>query len=325
MANSENLNDTYDYITRPFKYMLKTNHPDITNAFFNGDYSGGITLEALQKAQHAKFELIKKWLRLEKGHSVLEVGSGWGNWANYAKSQSIYNTGVTPVVEQWKVCQEAGFDVTCAMYQDYKPKKLFDGFVCIGAWEHFATEDDGDKGTVVDRHREAFQYAHKHTKQGTRLYLQAMLFVQGKILTRKQIDEGKNAPKGSLARDLFNMRTFYPGSYLPTIEQLEEAAKGYYRLEEYIEGREDYVQTMKCWGKRFWHFDPFEGASWRKLWEIGKLIPPLVKSTLVKGPFFYQIRAFFERSNQRLFERGDWNHARSVWVRIDRPEDEERI
>ncbi|MCX7057888.1 MAG: class I SAM-dependent methyltransferase, partial [Proteobacteria bacterium] len=71
-----------------------------SSAYFGGDYSA-----TLQDAQQAKYQQILDVLRLEPGMRVLEIGCGWGGFAEYAGSRGIAVHGVTISTAQLEFAQ----------------------------------------------------------------------------------------------------------------------------------------------------------------------------------------------------------------------------
>ena len=61
-----------------------------SSALFAGDMS-----RSLEEAQHAKYQQIIDTLRLRAGMKVLEIGCGWGGFAEYAARQGIAVHGIT--------------------------------------------------------------------------------------------------------------------------------------------------------------------------------------------------------------------------------------
>ncbi|MEI8297805.1 MAG: cyclopropane-fatty-acyl-phospholipid synthase family protein [Pseudomonadota bacterium] len=104
-----------------------------SSAYFGGDYSA-----TLQDAQQAKYQQILDVLRLEPGMRVLEIGCGWGGFAEYAGSRGIAVHGVTISTAQLEFAQErtrglAGVELELCDYRDIRGE--YDAVVSIEMFE----------------------------------------------------------------------------------------------------------------------------------------------------------------------------------------------
>ena len=72
-----------------------------SSAWFNGDFS-----QSLEQAQAAKYQRIIDVLGLRAGHRVLEIGCGWGGFAEHAARKGIAVHGVTISPAQLEVAQQ---------------------------------------------------------------------------------------------------------------------------------------------------------------------------------------------------------------------------
>lgn len=106
----------------------------------------------LDEAQTAKKRHIAAKLLLEPGHTVLEVGSGWGGMAMYlAESSGVDVTGITLSEEQLKVsrarAEKRGLgDGVRFELQDYRTMagRQFDRIVSVGMFEHVGMANYGN-------------------------------------------------------------------------------------------------------------------------------------------------------------------------------------
>ncbi len=72
-------------------------------------YSCGYWKDAktLDEAQTAKLDLICRKLKLKKGMKLLDIGCGWGGFAEYAaKEYGVEVTGISPAAEQVKLAKK---------------------------------------------------------------------------------------------------------------------------------------------------------------------------------------------------------------------------
>ena len=97
----------------------------------------------LDEAQEAKKRHIAGKLRLEEGHSVLDIGSGWGGLAlHLARNHGARVKGLTLSVNQFEIAtkraEEQGLPdrVTFELGDYRKESGVFDRIVSVGMFEH---------------------------------------------------------------------------------------------------------------------------------------------------------------------------------------------
>ncbi len=110
-------------------------HYDLGNDFYRLWLDPGMTYSAaifasaditLEQAQTAKYERILSRLNVSKGDHILEIGCGWGAFAEYAaRSRGVYVTGISLSKEQlaWANARVKGTDIEslCQFhFQDYR-------------------------------------------------------------------------------------------------------------------------------------------------------------------------------------------------------------
>ncbi|MEO1380371.1 MAG: cyclopropane-fatty-acyl-phospholipid synthase family protein, partial [Pseudomonadota bacterium] len=126
-------------------------HYDLGNDFYGlwlddtMTYSSAIFAtgqESLEKAQHAKYASMVDQLDVRPGDHVLEIGCGWGGFAEYAaKERGLRVTGLTISEEQFKYASEriekAGLsDLVEFKLQDYRDETgHYDGIASIEMFE----------------------------------------------------------------------------------------------------------------------------------------------------------------------------------------------
>lgn len=99
--------------------------------------------ETLEQAAERKLEYIREVCRLKPGSRVLDVGAGWGSFAQYAASRGIHVTMLTISHEQKKYLTELcshGLpgDLHLAFESVYahQPPEPYDAIVILGVMEH---------------------------------------------------------------------------------------------------------------------------------------------------------------------------------------------
>lgn len=301
MATQKEIEATYDYMDEIFRLNLG-NHADISGAMYNGDFS--LTLEEAQKAKH---EYILAGIHFKKGDKVLDIGCGWGPVLEAVKNHGGQGIGFTLSPAQARVCRADGLDVSVKDWKDIDPKKIghVDGIASVGAFEHFCSIKEMQKGKQEEIYDHFFRLCSDVLNKGGRLYLQTMMW--GKKVPRYPEDTSVHAPKLSDEWVLGHLEKFYPGSWLPNnLEQIKKCASPYFKLISENNGRLDYIQTMKEWGKKT------PQISLKKLFFILKLIPRY----FFDKNFRYQITSLQYSCNRLCFEREILSHQRMVFEKI---------
>lgn len=216
----------YDLGTDFFQMFLDRE----TMSYSAGWYEDGS--ETLAIAQQKKLALICQWLDIPKNARVLDLGSGWGGFAQYAaRNKQWHITGYTLSKAQLEYCQNiiktnhleelVKFEYR-DMLEDLSDVS-FDGVTMIESIEHI-----GQK-----KLQRFFTQLYKVIKPGGSLVLQ---------LT------GRYKPRPV---DLWTLKYVFPGGYLPAKEELIAAAnQAGFVLEEFRDDTPDYLNTMTEWINR---------------------------------------------------------------------------
>ena len=204
----------------------------------------------LDEAQEAKLDLICRKLDLQASDRVLDIGCGWGAFAQYAARRfGCQVVGVTISVPQAeyaaKLC--AGSPVTI-LQEDYRSRGLrqygqFTKIVSIGMFEHVGRRN----------YREFF-----------RIVLEA-LDPKGLFLLHTM------GTYGTGRGDLWIRKYIFPNGELPFPRHLPEGAQGLFRLEDWHDFGPDYDRTLMAWWQNFeaqigsggLFSDPRFGRMWR--------------------------------------------------------------
>jgi len=188
--------------------------------------------DSLEAAQEAKKAHIAAKLLLKPGHSVLDIGCGWGGLAlDLHRNHGARVTGITLSEEQHKVARERAWAVKASeavrfRLEDYrKVTGTFDRIVSVGMFEHVGVPHYGKFfGKIRDRLAE----------DGVAL-----------IHTIGQIDSpGINNP--------WFAKYIFPGGYNPALSEILPAIE---RAGLYVTDIEvlrlHYAETLKAWRARF--------------------------------------------------------------------------
>ena len=98
--------------------------------------------EPLPVAVRRKMDFILEQCGMCPGSEVLDVGVGWGSFAEYAARKGIRVTGLTiaeqslKFMQQLDVGQGAPIHVELQDVLDYKPEKQYDAITVLGVMEH---------------------------------------------------------------------------------------------------------------------------------------------------------------------------------------------
>ncbi len=203
--------------------------------------------ESLEKAQTAKYASMVDEMGVKPGDHVLEIGCGWGGFAEYAaKERGLRVTGLTISQEQLKFAQQriekAGIsDLVDLKLQDYRDEQgQYDGIASIEMFEAV-----GQKYWPV-----YFDSVRERLKPGAQATLQ--------IITVG--DHRWNYYKNGVD---FIQKYIFPGGMLPspTIlrQQIDQAGLNVVRSKEF---GKSYDLTLRRW------FDTFNDK-WDQISEMG--------------------------------------------------------
>ena len=227
-------------------------HYDLSNDFFalwldpTMTYSSALFkdgTESLEAAQIAKYDSLCQQLQFEPGMTVLEIGTGWGGFAEYAVSTyGIQLTTITISQEQFDYANQrlkvAGLrDQIDLRLQDYRHVTgQFDRIVSIEMLE-----------AVGDKHYESYfgQF-------------EALLKPNG--LAAIQVITSPNHRFESLRKDVdFIQKHIFPGSLLPSLGRLDKAIQkvgSNLQLIKLTDLGHSYAKTLQTWDQRFFEVLP---------------------------------------------------------------------
>jgi cyclopropane-fatty-acyl-phospholipid synthase len=222
----KNISAHYDLSNDFYKLWLDRTMT-YSSAVFNGD--PGQTLEA---AQTAKYERILQVLNPKAGETILEIGCGWGGFAEHAaKTRGVRVTGITLSTEQLEfarsriVRQDLDQLVTLRLVDYRDVNATFDYIVSIEMFE-----------AVGERYWPTyFRAVHDRLKPNGRAVIQAIT-----------IDE-EAFPRYRATSD-FIREYIFPGGMLAPVSRFVADAKlaGLTAGEPYRFGA-DYAETLTRW------------------------------------------------------------------------------
>jgi cyclopropane-fatty-acyl-phospholipid synthase len=185
--------------------------------------------ETLEEAQQVKKDLVFQKLDLQPGHTLLDIGVGWGAFSGYAAQKyRARPIGVTisPVQRDY-IHTRYGPDTIDVRVHDYRDTQLSEPVDRVISVEMF--EQVGIKNM-----RTFFEIARRNLKDDGRFVLHTI--VQHKPTAH--IDPWMN-------------KYIYPEGYLPTPGQIGTAVHGLFHIEDVQDIGAHYDPTLVAWIQKF--------------------------------------------------------------------------
>ena len=192
--------------------------------------------DSLEKAQTAKYASMVDQMGVKAGDHVLEIGCGWGGFAEYAaKDRGLNVTCLTISKEQIKYAQDrinaAGLtELVKFKLQDYRDETgVYDGIASIEMFE-----------AVGEKYWPSyFKTIHDRLKPGAQATLQIITVRNDRFdVYRKSVD--------------FIQKYIFPGGMLPSPAVLaQQVEKAGLNVVKSIEFGESYSQTLRRWHDTF--------------------------------------------------------------------------
>jgi len=211
-------------------------HYDVGNDFYSlwldksMTYSSALyqNTDALYEAQQNKYDRILSKFDKAKAN-VLEIGCGWGGFAERAAGADHHVTGLTISRSQHKFASERLGAKAEIRFEDYrKSKGTFDQIVSIEMFE------------AVGEHYwpQYFATVAERLKQGGRAVIQT-------ITIRDELFSGYRS------RSDFIRHYVFPGGMLPSLARFrEEAERAGLKFADAFSFGKDYARTLRDWSTR---------------------------------------------------------------------------
>ena len=185
--------------------------------------------ETLDQAQENKLELICQKLKLLPGQRVLDIGCGWGGFAQYAAEKyKVDVVGITISKQQLQLAKErcANLPVEIRL-QDYRSlNEKFDRVVSIGMFEHVGYKNYVDYMQTV-----------RNALKDDGLFL---LHTIGGNVSLTTIDPWINT-------------YIFPNAMMPSVAQIGKSIENKFILEDWHSLGSNYDLTLMAWMDRFKH------------------------------------------------------------------------
>jgi cyclopropane-fatty-acyl-phospholipid synthase len=185
------------------------------------------TATTLEDAQIDKLDLVCQKLHLKKGMTLLDIGCGWGGFAEYAaKNYGVKVTGISPASEQVKLAKQrtTGLDVKIEQKDYREVNGSYDRIVSIGMLEHVGSKN----------YQTFFTHCQKMLKDGG--------LMLHHTIGQNHSDRGTNA---------WIDKYIFPGAVLPSIAQIAKAIEKSLIIEDIHSFGPYYDQTLMAWHNNF--------------------------------------------------------------------------
>lgn len=216
-------------------YNIGIRHYDIGNDLYTRmldrgmNYSCGYWKNAttLDEAQEAKVDLVCRKMLLEPGMRVLDIGCGWGGFAEHAaRRYGATVVGITVSREQAefarKRCESLPVEIRL---QDYRElDESFDRIVSIGMVEHVG-----------------YRNYRTYMQTAGRCLVPDGLFLLHTIGSNRSVH----------STDPWMDRYIFPDGMLPSARQLTTASEGLFRLDDWHSFGPYYDPTLMAWHANF--------------------------------------------------------------------------
>jgi cyclopropane-fatty-acyl-phospholipid synthase len=297
MKTPGEIGNVYDFIA-DWHLEAIGEYPDITAAFYAGDYS-----KSLEQAQKDKKSWILYGLGFKKGERVLDVGCGWGGMLSEIERRGGSGLGLTVSKRQADYCADKGLRIQLNDWNEVDREKLgkYDHVISIGAFEHFCSSEEYRAGQQKWIYSDFFEFCNGVMKENGRLFLQTMIWGPEADIS---LDFTKKGKKGSVQRMLstvLGLSSWWPPE---SKEQIVNAAKPYFDFIESVNGRRDYFYTFKDWFDRY---KETEKGNWKLKRNLAKLY--LTNKDFRKVYGFWK-ESYEEKYFQNAFDKWLLDHER---------------
>ncbi|MBP9762090.1 cyclopropane fatty acyl phospholipid synthase [Patescibacteria group bacterium] len=179
--------------------------------------------KTLDEAQEAKLDLVCRKIGLKAGQRVLDIGCGWGSFAQFAAEKyQAKVVGITVSKEQVELARERckGLDVEFRL-QDYRDvNEKFDHIISLGMFEHVGYKN----------YRTYFEVAERCLKDDGLFLLHTI-----------------GGLKSVTSADPWIEKYIFTNSMLPSVAQIGAAIEGLFVMEDWHNFSTDYDKTIMAW------------------------------------------------------------------------------
>ena len=209
-----------------------------------GYWKDATTLDAAQKA---KLDLICRKVGLQPGMRILDIGSGWGGFLQFAAERyGVSGVGITISKEQAALAnaRTAGLPVETRLMDYLELDGQFDRIISIGMFEHVGYKN----------YRAYFEKARS-------------LLAEDGLMLLHTIGGNQTTTHG----DPWSEKYIFPNGMMPSIAQIGAATEKLFVMEDWHNFGADYDRTLMAWHANFvaaWpqleaHYGPRFYRMWR--------------------------------------------------------------
>jgi cyclopropane-fatty-acyl-phospholipid synthase len=233
-GSKKNIHAHYDIGNR-FYHLWLDPSMSYSSALFADADDGESQENVLERAQLAKYRRILGQLELAPGDKVLEIGCGWGGFAEMAARDQVHVTGLTLSTEQLDYAQQR---LASAGLADLADLQLCDYRDSHGQYDAIASIEMFE-AVGQSYWPSYFECVARNLKAGGRACIQSIVIAD---------DLFERYSKGTD----FIQQYIFPGGMLPSPQQFRRCAAehGLTVVDEFCFGQ-DYARTLQLWRASF--------------------------------------------------------------------------
>ena len=247
-STQQDIDLSYSVSNEFFELWLDKNMHYTSGAWLRGD-------ESLEEAQENKVRILADYAEVTPDSLVLDIGCGWGSCLEYlANRRGVKEChGITLSTAQLDWVHQREIPGAKAWLQDYatyEPERKYDALISIEMIDHLCSPKQAREGQAVAIYRSYFNKLASWVKPGAHFGFQAIL--SDKLpRTRKDVED--------LA---FTANIIFPGGRNPRLEELVQAIRPNWELQELRMQRRDYGKTTAEWLRRMRLNEAFIRKTW---------------------------------------------------------------